>query len=835
MSDKITKFNKKKVAILSLSFFLSLVAIVVIYALNSMAPFGDKSLLIMDLNEQYSAFYNSLYNINENSNFLFSWNKAMGTEMISLFSYYLSSPFTILFFFFKQVDLHYAIFFINALKVSTASVTMSLFLKNRFLKWEYSFIIFSIAYSLTSYVIDYSMCLMWLDGVIWLPIVLIGIDRLLNDKSPALLIFSFLMAVLSNYYTSYMVYIFAVIYFFYRIFIEDVISKDKIFKKIITCVISSVLVAGMSMILVLPSFLYLMEGRLDYSISSGELFNFEIQNLLPNFLIGYYDSITGSGTASVYFTLIVFAFFISFFINSNIKIKEKIGASVVVIFFILSFVLTPLIKFWHIFSYPSWFPARHAFVFCFFVIYIGAKSYYSDLKKEKIALSLILLVLIVIAAYCLFAQELEALIKINILFIAVYLLIILLIKNENIRIISLVIFVFIEVCVNGYYHVKGLDNQFRYFDLQTNYIEYYNQLNPVVQQMQIDDGFYRIEKDFERTKNDAMEFNYKGITHYSSAFKSSTNHTLSALGNPQSYFWNSYYGPNPILDALFSVEYKILKGDTASFHNEVYENNDITLYNNPYTIPLIAFANGTKDINLDADAFTNSERILKSVYNYEGDILNSFSLNLEEYTGEKISDFHFKSSEDIVLKYTAISEVSGDVYLNLTSYNRYTLYVNSNEIKRYSEHLANEGTIYIGQFNEGEIIYLDFYFHDEEINIHTPTITTVNKELLEDVVNKINSTTENLIISGTDIKADIIADTDGFLYTSIPYDAGWQIKVNGEEIQTQKFIDTFLAVPLDEGENKIEMSFSPIGFKIGALLSILFMLLTITYLKKYPT
>ncbi len=822
------QFNKKSARVLALSFLLAFFSLVIIYALYGFAPFGDKSLLIMDMNEQYSAFYNSLYNLSNEANPLFSWNKSMGTENVSLFSYYLSSPFNFLILLFKPENLHYGIFFINAFKVGCIALSLSLFLSNRLKKWEYSFILFSLSYVLMSYVLDYSMCLMWLDGVIWLPIVLIGIDRILEDKSPSVLIFSFLTLVLSNYYTAYMVYVFAIIYFFYRIFIEDAIEKKLIFKKVLTCAISSVLVAGMSMFLMLPSFLYLLEGRLEISVGHSNGFLYSLDNLLPNFLSGYYDSITNSGTASVYTSLLMIVLLISFFINKNIKLKEKISAGILIVFFILSFNFSPLVTFWHLFSFPSWFPARHAFVFGFFIIYLGAKSFYS-VKKSDLLIALLISLLLAFISHHFF--DLGVISIFNLMIVVGYIIAILILKNKKLLHISFGIILIIELIFNGYYQVMGLDNQFRYV-LENDYSSYYASLNPVIEKMNEDESFYRAEKDFERNKNDAIEFNYKGITHYSSAFKAEINSTLRTLGNPQSYFWNSYYGKNPVLNALFSVKYEINKGDAPSFYMPEFSNEDITLYENPYTIPLIAYANGDINTQLNSNPFENSEQILKSIYSYDGSVFNVQSLNLISHTGEKIGENQFKSEENINLEYLNVIQETGDIYLNLTCYNRYTLYINGEEFKTACEHYANEGTVYIGRFNQGDILSITLNFYDKEINLQSAFIAIVNEELLKSVTDEINKNTQNLIINGTDISADIMASENGFLYTSIPYDKGWSISVNGEKIETQKYLDTFLSIPLNAGENFVELSFSPIGFNEGVIISSVFIILTAWYLKR---
>ena len=69
---------------------------------NGFYPFGTKSMLIMDMKNQYVEFITSLRNIirGEDSIF-FSWSRSMGGNYIGVFAYYIASPFSFLHCFFQ--------------------------------------------------------------------------------------------------------------------------------------------------------------------------------------------------------------------------------------------------------------------------------------------------------------------------------------------------------------------------------------------------------------------------------------------------------------------------------------------------------------------------------------------------------------------------------------------------------------------------------------------------------------------------------------------------------------------------------------------------------------
>ena len=55
---------------------------------------------------------------------------------------------------------------------------------------------------------------------------------------------------------------------------------------------------------------------------------------------------------------------------------------------------------------------------------------------------------------------------------------------------------------------------------------------------------------------------------------------------------------------------------------------------------------------------------------------------------------------------------------------------------------------------------------------------------------------------------------------TLPYDAGWQIQVNQQTVPVYNVSGGFIGIPLKAGENQILMTFTPQGFKEGALMTL---------------
>lgn len=94
------------------------------FALFGVYPFGKYSVLISDLNTQYVQFYSYLHSVfTEGSSLQYTVELGGGTNFIGTFAYYLSSPFSLLLYFFNKESIPEFIFLITLLKVGFAGVT----------------------------------------------------------------------------------------------------------------------------------------------------------------------------------------------------------------------------------------------------------------------------------------------------------------------------------------------------------------------------------------------------------------------------------------------------------------------------------------------------------------------------------------------------------------------------------------------------------------------------------------------------------------------------------------------------------------------------------------
>ena len=205
-----SRIKNNKVFILS--FIIPIFAMCVIYYLKDIWPFGDYMYLRSDCYHQYAPFLKELYTkLTEGESLLYSWRIGGGINFISLAAYYLASPLNILILFFGESHIVEAVSFFIILKTGLSSLSFTYYLSRHFKTRNVIIALFGMFYAMSSYFAAFSWNIMWLDCMVLLPIILLGLERLVNEKKCLLYCISLGIAIFSNYYISIMICIFLVI------------------------------------------------------------------------------------------------------------------------------------------------------------------------------------------------------------------------------------------------------------------------------------------------------------------------------------------------------------------------------------------------------------------------------------------------------------------------------------------------------------------------------------------------------------------------------------------------------------------------------------------------
>ena len=132
-----------------LAILIPLIICYFLFKTNNFYPFKEdgNTVLMIDAQGQYIAYFRYFKTLlEEGDSFLYTLSKTFGGNFLSLYTYYLSSPFNFLIVFFSYEDIPLFFLITAVIKMLLASLFMYLFLKFIKKKISLSYLIFSISY-----------------------------------------------------------------------------------------------------------------------------------------------------------------------------------------------------------------------------------------------------------------------------------------------------------------------------------------------------------------------------------------------------------------------------------------------------------------------------------------------------------------------------------------------------------------------------------------------------------------------------------------------------------------------------------------------------------------
>ena len=217
------KFKNKIFSFLSSNyllfcFFIPVVFMLALYVLAvRLHPFGDGSVLVLDMNGQYVYYFEAFREaVFGDGSLVYNFSRALGGEFLGIYFYYLASPLSFIVLLFPKEMILDALITMVIIKTGLSGLTFGFYLHKRTeIKNKLSIVLFSALYALCSYAIVYQSNTMWIDAMIWLPIITFAIEELVRKKRFLLYVVSLTVTIVSNFYIGYMVCIYSAMYFVY--------------------------------------------------------------------------------------------------------------------------------------------------------------------------------------------------------------------------------------------------------------------------------------------------------------------------------------------------------------------------------------------------------------------------------------------------------------------------------------------------------------------------------------------------------------------------------------------------------------------------------------------
>ena len=833
--------NSKPFVLYVCSFFIPVAVLFLIYCQLNIGPYGDKTILISDLSGQYVDYYSSYYQIlSERKSLLYSWQAGLGLNLLGIFSYYLASPFSLLILLAGQDRLPESLLLITLLKVGCCGLSFAFSAKRIFKITHGPLFIFATLYALCSYTIVYSFDLMWLDGVFILPLLILGVDKILKEHKFLLFFFSLLYILVANFYIAYMIALFSCFYFLAAYFsahswreIRHLLSKLKLFAG------SAVLAAGCAAIVLLPTFFALLNGQggPDPSICKWCL-NFKLLDLGSKISLGAYDSLKSQGLPNIYCGLLPLILSLLYFLNTGIRLKERLIYAALVGFMVISFAFSNINLAWHGFDHPNWFPYRYSFVFSFLLVFLAAKGF-SQLEQLPVTTIIkaggfwALVMLILQKMNYPYLQDM--LLMLSAFFIIFYALLLAALgkfkppKSRSGIIALLIILVLVESLLNCRYLVSGLDHEFTYVS-KDKYQRVLPELRTVITQIHSQDqAFYRLDRIGGRTYNDPMNLNYKGITHFSSMAKADLNKTLHQLGflTTASYKSINFAGSTPLTESLLAVKYVVSADHKGLGYIKVIDGEDFAGYKNMYALP-IAFLTDESLLTLDSTKDNNPFRLQNTLFNLA--LGNEERINF--FLPLEVMDLEQEKNLDGSVEYTLLNPENQQVYACFHTINDETcrIFLNEKEIKEYLP-IYNKRIVDLGFHEQGAELKVKVSCASDNFYLKEKYFYGLNELNLAKAIAPLQAgTIQDLVATETLVQGKVNVQDKTLLFTSIPYDPGWKVFVDGQKTAPSVIDNAFLGVKLKPGVHQIALVFRPQGFYAGLGISGLSVAITVVLL-----
>lgn len=195
-------------------------------------PFGPRTRSVNDLGNQYVPFHAHLWDLlhgRGDGGLLVNWQSGYGASFLPDLGTYLTSPFALLVAVFPRDEIDLAVYVITVLKVACAGAAMAwLLLRLRPGRWWAAGLL-GASYALCGWTVASAVYnLMWLDGLIALPLLCLVGQWILDGRRPVLGVVIVAAAWIANFYTAYMATLAAGLVLLLQLWLSDLTRRRRL-------------------------------------------------------------------------------------------------------------------------------------------------------------------------------------------------------------------------------------------------------------------------------------------------------------------------------------------------------------------------------------------------------------------------------------------------------------------------------------------------------------------------------------------------------------------------------------------------------------------------------
>ena len=865
----------------ALGFAIPCLGMLMIMLISHYAPFGKYSMLYSDMYHQYYPFFVAFRNaIRSGNGLLYTWSVGMGMDYLGLIAYYLASPLNLVSVLLPEGWLLGYFSLLVPIKLGLAGLFFALFLKDIFRRNDVSIAVFGGLYGLCAWALGYQWNVMWLDTFALLPLVVLGEVKLLRDNKVILYTVSLFFSVFTNYYIG----LFTCFFVFFLFFIYEICrwgGWKKFFCDLLRIGLFSTIALGLTAILTVPALFAL--GTTQSSVNKFPT-SFRLNIAKENTIMGLLDAMRqvagnmgGSiepsfkeGLPNLYCGILsVFLMFL-YLLARRVRLRDKVCAVFLLVFFNLSFIVRQLDYIWHGFHFTNMIPYRFSFLYSFVVLYMAYRAW--TLRKD-FSTKQILAAGVLAAGVLACSNQLTETIELtlfgrdwdfplyfvyNLVFLVLYLLAMLSgnvtepipeeaereqaarIRLENVRqrrrsrglvlAVAWVELIANLICFGLYFPGTGVSDYPRGTDKTASVIRY-------MKEREEDTLFYRAETTHSQTLNDGALNGYNGVSAFTSSANVKTTLFMQALGYGAKNTYNRYLfeESSPVANLFLNLKYMIErdgKDRESTYFTEINRFGNTALLENTAYLPLgflTESALGELAFTTSGNAFSFQNDLFSAATGVDGDVwhkLEGESLSIlpgdaqiSEENDTGYCRYETTDKSEVIYSFTADREGFACIHLDLPKRNDF--YVSVNGLELYKEKISLPQMLAVSDVQAGDVIDVRIICPAGESGTMTVGAAILNPERFREGYEVLNASTLKLTkFKSTRVEGTIECDRDGLLYTSIPQNGNWQATVDGHPVETAVVGECMLALPLSAGSHSIRLTYHNAAFSLGWKLSL---------------
>jgi hypothetical protein len=403
-------------------------------------------------------------------------------------------------------------------------------------------------------------------------------------------------------------------------------------------------------------------------------------------------------------------------------------------------------------------------------------------------------------------------------------------------------------------------------------------LRPITDTIQeYDDGFYRMEKTYFRKTNDNFSLQIKGLSCSTSTLNRDTIDYLRSMGYASRSHWSRYLGGTPVNDSLLGIKYLITDKDMSDYYGpalftpedygypeDFSPNGNYDVYFNEFAL---SFAYGVADgwLTFDYNDYDNPYERLNAMITVmlgETETVEVFKPAIQNGEPETVNikvgtaDGHHSYKVDDKTKGSFLYydyTVPEDTELFFFYPNRYLRQVKlsvNDKVAGASGSYASKGTfgggesnciVSLGESTTGNL-YLKVEIDNDSNNLYVipkdSYIYYIDMEVMGDAFTRLGEKQLLIDSESTDshIFGTVTTDSESqLMFTSIPYDEGWNVYVDGEKVEIHEANNALVAFYVEgAGEHEIELKYMPATVALGITVSITCLVIFVLILIAYP-